>query len=76
MIIDMKVACLQPELLLEREKSYSEIERLMKELLKTHDQCDIACLPERWIPFSEDIPQNFQKERGEDYLFVKELFSI
>lgn len=69
----MKVACLQPELLRERERCYSEIERLMNALLKTHDQCDIACLPERWIPFSEDIPQNFQKERGEDYLFIKEL---
>ena len=69
----MKIACIQPELMLKREKCYSEIERLMKALFKTHDQCDIACLPERWIPFSEDIPQNFQKERGEDYLFVKEL---
>jgi len=75
----MKVACIQPELLREREKCYSEIERLMKNVLNQHDQCEIACLPERWIPFSEDIPGNFQKERGEDYSFVKELskkFSI
>jgi len=69
----MKVACIQPELLREREKCYSEIERLIKNLLKTHDQCEIACLPERWVPVLEDIPQNFQKERGDDYLFVKEL---
>lgn len=69
----MKVACIQPELSIEREKCFSEVERLMKDLLKKHDQCEIACLPERWVPFLEDIPQNFQKERGEDYLFVKEL---
>ena len=69
----MKVACIQPELLREKEKCYSEIERIVKNLLKNHDQCEIACLPERWVPFLEDIPQNFQKERGDDYSFVKEL---
>jgi len=69
----MKVACIQPELLPSKEKCYLEIERIIKNLLETHDQCEIACLPERWVPILKDIPQNFQKERGDDYSFVKEL---
>ena len=69
----MKVACIQPELFLVREKCYSEIEQLMKELLKKQEECKIACLPERWVPLLEDIPLNFQKERGDDYAFVQEL---
>jgi predicted amidohydrolase len=69
----MKVACIQPELLSDREKCYSEIEQLLKNLLNKHDECEIACLPEKWVPLVDDIPQNLQKERGDDYIFVKEL---
>lgn len=68
----MKIACVQPKIFEERDKCYSHVEDLLKNLLKT-ESLDIACLPERWTPFSHDLSQNFQTERGEDYSFIKDL---
>ncbi len=69
----MKIACIQPEVHQNRNKCYSEIKSLVKDLLQEVDKCDIICLPERWVPLSKDMTQNFQKERGKDYSFVKNL---
>ena len=69
----MHIACLQPKFYESREKCYKEIEILTKKLKSEHDNCHLACLPERWVPFLEDIPLNFQKERGEDYRFIQAL---
>jgi len=69
----MKVACIQPELFEHREKCYHEIERILKELLEVHKNCEIVCLPERWVPFFRDPNQNFQEQRGNDYSFIKNL---
>ncbi|MFX1276024.1 MAG: carbon-nitrogen hydrolase family protein [Promethearchaeota archaeon] len=69
----MKVVCIQPQLMQDREKGYSEIRSIFKTVFKSHENCDIACLPERWIPFFKDLNKNFQLERGEDYSFVQEL---
>ncbi len=69
----MKVACIQPKVFQAIEKCYAEVENLLKNLLDEFSNCDIICLPERWTPFSNDIPQNFQEERGENYTFIKEL---
>ncbi|MFW9972457.1 MAG: carbon-nitrogen hydrolase family protein [Candidatus Odinarchaeota archaeon] len=69
----MRVACIQPELFKNRKKCYNEIEKLLKELLEISKNLDIICLPERWVPFFTDATQNFQKQRGDDYLFIKNL---
>jgi len=69
----MKVACLQPRILQDRTKCYLEIEQILKSLLKKCNKCDIVCLPERWAPFFKDTSKNFQKERGNDYHFIKNL---
>ena len=69
----MKVACIQPKIYEELNKCYSQIENLLKDLLNEFEGCEIVCLPERWVPFLEDVPQNIQKERGEHYNFVKGL---
>jgi len=69
----MRVACIQPELFEKRTKCYNEIENILKELLETHKNCDIICLPERWVPFLRDPTQNFQQQRGNDYSFIKNL---
>jgi predicted amidohydrolase len=69
----MKVACIQPELFKSRQKCYKEIENILKELLDTHNNCEIICLPERWVPYFKDSDQNFQEQRGNDYAFVKNL---
>lgn len=69
----MNVACIQPKINSERDKCYSEVEFLLKRLLKNYSSCQIACLPERWVPFQDQIKNNFQKERGSDYNFIKSL---
>ena len=69
----MNIACIQPQIFENRTKCYNEIERILKELLKEHNNCDIICLPERWVPFFRDSAQNFQDQRGNDYFFIKNL---
>jgi predicted amidohydrolase len=69
----MKIACIQPEILTSRKECYSEIEGLLNELLKEVDKCQIICLPEKWVPFFQDLPKNLQEERGQDYQFVRNL---
>ncbi|MFX1308307.1 MAG: carbon-nitrogen hydrolase family protein [Promethearchaeota archaeon] len=69
----MRVACIQPELFEHRKQCYHEIERILKELLEVHNNCDIICLPERWVPFYREPIQNLQEQRGNDYSFIKSL---
>ncbi|MFX0104590.1 MAG: carbon-nitrogen hydrolase family protein, partial [Candidatus Hodarchaeota archaeon] len=69
----MRVACIQPQILQGRAKCYLEIEQILKNLLNKHNNCEIICLPERWVPFYNDSSQNFQEERGNDYSFIKNL---
>ncbi|MHA1915834.1 MAG: carbon-nitrogen hydrolase family protein [Promethearchaeota archaeon] len=69
----MKVACIQSRIYQGRENCYLEVERLLKKLLNSHRNCEIVCLPERWVPFSQDSSRNFQNERGGDYSFIKKL---
>ncbi len=69
----MRIACIQPEIFNDRHKCYSEIERLLKLLIQQFDNCDILCLPERWVPLFKDFSENIQEERGEDYSFIKDL---
>lgn len=67
------IAGIQPEINQKRGMCYSEINTLLKILSENHKNLDIICLPERWVPFENNIPDNFQKERGTDYSFVKSL---
>ncbi|MFX1418862.1 MAG: carbon-nitrogen hydrolase family protein [Promethearchaeota archaeon] len=69
----MRVACIQPELFEQRINCYHEIERILKELLEKHKNCEVVCLPERWVPLFRDPTQNFQEQRGNDYSFIKNL---
>ncbi len=69
----MRVACIQPELFENRKKCYNEIEKILNELLETHNNCDIICLPERWVPYFKETNQNVQEQRGNDYSFIKKL---
>ncbi|MBY9005766.1 MAG: carbon-nitrogen hydrolase family protein [Candidatus Lokiarchaeota archaeon] len=69
----MKVACIQPKIHQDIEKCYTEIEILLKNLLKEFNNCNIICLPERWTPFFNDMSHNIQDERGENCEFIKDL---
>lgn len=69
----MRVACIQPQIFQDRKQCYDEIENLLNILLEKHRNCEIVCLPERWVPFSGGQSENIQKERGNDYLFIKNL---
>ena len=71
--LKMKIACIQPQIYQDRERCYLEVENLLNGLIKKYKECDIMCLPERWVPLYTKIHQNFQMERGEDYLFIKKL---
>ncbi|MFX0080179.1 MAG: carbon-nitrogen hydrolase family protein [Candidatus Hodarchaeota archaeon] len=69
----MRVACIQPQIFQERNKCYLEIEILLKRLLEKSHKYDIVCLPERWVPYFKNPVKNIQKERGNDYNFIKNL---
>jgi omega-amidase len=69
----LKICCLQPEVLQTQTSCYKEIENLLKSLITNYNDCDIICLPERWLPFSQDISKMIQPERGEAYHFIKNL---
>jgi predicted amidohydrolase len=69
----MRVACIQPQIFKERNKCYLQIESLLKNLLKKNQNCEIVCLPERWVPYFKDPKKNLQEERGKDYKFIKTL---
>jgi predicted amidohydrolase len=69
----MKVACIQPQIFQDRSHCYLEIEKILNRLLKKHKKNEIVCLPERWVPFSKNLIENLQEERGDDYVFVKNL---
>ncbi|MHA2282318.1 MAG: carbon-nitrogen hydrolase family protein [Promethearchaeota archaeon] len=69
----MKVACIQPQIFQDRSQCYLEIEKILKKLLEKHKKNEIICLPERWVPFSKNSIENLQEERGDDYVFVKNL---
>jgi omega-amidase len=69
----MKVACIQPKIHEDINKCYSQVEDLLKNLVNKFEDCEIVCLPERWVPFLDEISQNIQKERGDHYNFVKSL---
>jgi predicted amidohydrolase len=70
---EMKVACIQPEIFEDRGRCYSQIESLLSQLLERFQNCDIVCLPERWVPYFRDPVKNLQEERGNDYSFIKKL---
>ena len=67
------LACIQPEILSKIDKSYSEVEKILKSLIKHHNNCDIICLPERWTSPFNGKELNIQKERGSNYKFIKNL---
>ncbi|MFW9973263.1 MAG: hypothetical protein ACFFDF_23970, partial [Candidatus Odinarchaeota archaeon] len=69
----MRVACIQPQIFQTRTKCYFEIEQILITLLEKHKNCDIICLPERWVPLLRNSNQNFQNQRGDDYIFIKRL---
>lgn len=69
----INVGCIQPEIPQSRKTCYSEVERLLKALIETHQNLDLVCLPERWVSLNKNFTDNFQTERGSDYLFIKKL---
>ncbi|MFX1392758.1 MAG: carbon-nitrogen hydrolase family protein [Promethearchaeota archaeon] len=69
----MKIACIQPKIHQNIHNCYSEIQYLLNKLIEKATKIDIVCLPERWIPFLNDISLNIQKERGENYSFIKNI---
>ncbi len=69
----MKIACIQPQILQERSQCYLEIEKTLKKLIEKHNKTEIICLPEKWVPFSKNLNEILQEERGDDYIFFKNL---
>ncbi|MFX0049499.1 MAG: carbon-nitrogen hydrolase family protein [Candidatus Hermodarchaeota archaeon] len=69
----VKIACIQPEVFQENNKCYLGIEELFKDFFSKYESCDIICLPERWFPLTNEKKINVQKERGENYHFIKNL---
>lgn len=71
----VQIACIQPEVFQENDRCYLEIEDIVKNFFSKYNSCDIFCLPERWVPLTNEKKVNIQKERGKNYKFVKNLAS-
>lgn len=69
----MRVACIQPKIMADKEKCYTEIRSIFEAYFEKCELCDIACLPERWTPLFSEIKKNINEERGKDYLFIQSL---
>ena len=69
----IKIGCLQPEIYKLKSKCYEEIEVLLNSFMREYENCDIICLPERWVPLTKNITEVIQQERGEDYHFICSL---
>jgi predicted amidohydrolase len=69
----VRIACVQPEIFPTDNKCFSEIEEILKDIFIKYDNCDIICLPERWVSLRNKRKDNFQKERGKNYQFIKKL---
>ncbi|MBY9010863.1 MAG: carbon-nitrogen hydrolase family protein [Candidatus Lokiarchaeota archaeon] len=69
----VRIACIQPEVFQESNNCYSEIEKILNDFFSKHNSCDIICLPERWVPLTNEKRVNIQKERGKNYQFIKKL---
>ena len=69
----IRIACIQPEILPQIARSYSEVEKILNSLIKHHNNSDIICLPERWTSPTNGKDLNIQKERGNNYKFIKNL---
>ncbi|KKL10914.1 hypothetical protein LCGC14_2551070 [marine sediment metagenome] len=67
----MKVACIQPKINKDRAECYNEIDEILKDLSKKVQDCEIVCLPERWVPFHQNFKKNIQAERGSDYTAIQ-----
>jgi predicted amidohydrolase len=71
----VKIACIQSEVFQDNERCYSEIEDIVMDFFSKYNSCDIFCLPERWVPLTNEKKVNVQKERGKSYEFIKNLAS-
>jgi len=69
----MQVACIQPKIYQDRNECYNAVENILNNLKIKENKCELACLPERWVPFHKRVNQNFQSERGKDYLVIQNL---
>ncbi len=67
----MKVACIQPKIKKDRTECYNEIEKILKDLSEKVQNCEIVCLPEKWVPFHKIFSKNIQTERGSDYIAIQ-----
>ncbi|KKN13687.1 hypothetical protein LCGC14_1003890 [marine sediment metagenome] len=57
----MKVACIQPKIKKDRTECYNEIEKILKDLSEKVQNCEIVCLPEKWVPFHKIFSKKWFK---------------
>lgn len=55
------------------EDCFLEIQNLIKSIPSIEEDCDLICLPERWIKTNSNLEKNIQEERGAHYKFIKKI---
>lgn len=69
----MKLILIQPEMFDKDKECFFEIQNLINSIPFIEKNCDLVCLPERWIKMNPNLEKNIQEERGTHYQFIKKI---
>ncbi len=69
----MKLILIQPEMFNKDKECFFEIQNLINSIPFIEKNCDLVCLPERWIKMNPNLEKNIQEERGTHYQFIKKI---
>lgn len=73
MDINLKLILIQPEMFNKDKECFFEIQNLINSIPFIEKNCDLVCLPERWIKMNPNLEKNIQEERGTHYQFIKKI---
>jgi len=69
----LRLILIQPEMFENDEECFFEIQNLINSIPSIEENCDLVCLPERWIKMNPKLEKNIQEERGSHYQFIKKM---
>jgi len=69
----LKLILIQPEMFDKDKECFFEIQNLINSIPFIEKNCDLVCLPERWIKMNPNLEKNIQEERGTHYQFIKKI---
>jgi len=71
--VNLKLILIQSEMFDKDKECFIEIQNLINSIPSIEENCDLVCLPERWIKMNPNLEKNIQEERGSHYQFIKKI---